>query len=493
MEMDFDPEFYEDYDEADLMRYLEDEEYGPELAELLASYKQEMGSDPEYNRVPFMELYENCLQPTITQAVQNLMTLLIMCLSFRIVCLLGTMGSGDLGAPPWFLHLSSAMFGIIVLHNFFNISLLYLLVGCAVAYIALTVTSVYWRHLCGATVSIVIGVYIIVCEFLIDNTTWHMIRGAQMILSMKIISVSFDLGNGTVTSLPTIFEFLGYSLNVGTVVFGPWVSYQDYMTILEQNKRSISMSWVWKVVSSGVLSLVCLIHSTCFTQWLILDSANKWITAYRDAQSFRFSHYFVSYISETTSTLSGLGSTVVEDQVLWEKSVARPMSMELPRSLVDVVRNWNLPMHYWLKTYVFKSARPLGNFIAVLLTYAASSILHGLNFQLAAVLLSLGFYTYTEYVLRNKLSRIFNACIQARMCKEDCEHTYKYGHPLVLLTNVCLGLLSVFHLAYLGLMFDSSSEEEKGYTMSHTLHKWSALDYASHWTALGTFVFFWMI
>jgi porcupine-like protein len=33
----------------------------------------------------------------------------------------------------------------------------------------------------------------------------------------------------------------------------------------------------------------------------------RWLVAYRDAQSFRVSHYFVSFVSETTATLSGLG------------------------------------------------------------------------------------------------------------------------------------------------------------------------------------------
>lgn len=30
-------------------------------------------------------------------------------------------------------------------------------------------------------------------------------------------------------------------------------------------------------------------------------------------------------------------------------SVTRPSFIELPRSLVETVSNWNLPMHYWLK------------------------------------------------------------------------------------------------------------------------------------------------
>ena len=29
-------------------------------------------------------------------------------------------------------------------------------------------------------------------------------------------------------------------------------------------------------------------------------------------------------------------------------SVARPLNIELPRSLTEVVANWNLPMHFWL-------------------------------------------------------------------------------------------------------------------------------------------------
>jgi hypothetical protein len=30
-------------------------------------------------------------------------------------------------------------------------------------------------------------------------------------------------------------------------------------------------------------------------------------------------------------------------------TVSKPQYIELPRSLVDVVTNWNLPMHFWLK------------------------------------------------------------------------------------------------------------------------------------------------
>lgn len=75
---------------------------------------------------------------------------------------------------------------------------------------------------------------------------------------------------------------------------------------------------------------------------------------------------------------------------------------------------------------IFKTARNwFGIFWAILFTYSMSSLFHGLNFQLAAVLLSLGFYTYVEHSLRVKLASVFDACVLARPCSEKCHHQYK--------------------------------------------------------------------
>lgn len=138
---------------------------------------------------------------------------------------------------------------------------------------------------------------------------------------------------------------------------------------------------------------------------------------------------------------------------------------------------------------MFKKAIPLGRFVAVFSTFALSSLLHGINFQLAAVLISIGMYAYTEHVFRHKLGKIFNACILARKCRPECGHVYKEGNFWVIAANLGLSFLAVFHLAYLGIMFGGDSEiQEKGYGMNHTLGKWSDLDFASHWVALATFL-----
>ena len=140
----------------------------------------------------------------------------------------------------------------------------------------------------------------------------------------------------------------------------------------------------------------------------------------------------------------------VGSNTMWQLQVTQPHNVEVPRSLVEVVVNWNLPMHAWLKKYVFKQARknfgewfgfytffmswqgtkesrqggvkPIwvdslssklsskkyiswyhwqGSGVAVMATYGASTLLHGMSAQLAAVLLSLGLYTWVEHRFRS--------------------------------------------------------------------------------------------
>jgi len=73
---------------------------------------------------------------------------------------------------------------------------------------------------------------------------------------------------------------------------------------------------------------------------------NSWLLAARDALSVRFSHYFVSYSSEVTILLSGLHMDLFTQVTTLTK-------IEMPRSLVEVVVHWNMPMHRWLKNCTY--------------------------------------------------------------------------------------------------------------------------------------------
>ncbi|KAF4072252.1 hypothetical protein AMELA_G00260930 [Ameiurus melas] len=301
----------------------------------------------------------------------------------------------------------------------------------------------------GVFLSLAILIYMLMGELhMIDAETWHKMRGSQMVVAMKAISLAFDLDRGVVSSFPTMLEFLGYICFVGTVIFGPWISFSSYRDAVDGRKMN--------------------------------------------AVSFHFSNYFVSYLSETTMVMAGAGFSEHKDNLKWDITVAKPLNVELPRSMVEVVTSWNLPMSRWLNKYVFKNTLKLGTFPAILVTYTASALLHGLSFHLGAVLLSLGFITYVEHVLRKRLAAIFSACILSKRCLNDCKHQNK-TNGWVYGINLFFSALSIFHLTYLGSLFDLDAEDEKGYLAGHTIQTWSELNWASHWVMLGCWVFYWLI
>lgn len=127
-----------------------------------------------------------------------------------------------------------------------------------------------------------------------------------------------------------------------------------------------------------------------------------------------------------------------------------------------------------------------------------SSALHGLNFQLCAVLLSIGVFTFVEYKLRAVLADVLNACIGTNKCrmtsKKTCmskNHKHTSNVWWVLLINSFFTIMTILHLTYLGVMFEASFRiQENGFSWSHTLNKWSDLKFFGHITILIWFIIY---
>ncbi|XP_040009393.1 protein-serine O-palmitoleoyltransferase porcupine-like isoform X2 [Xiphias gladius] len=440
----------------------------------------------------WQQLAESCGLSTVRQGLQQVWRLLLLCLICRLCFRLGGVSTMK--------HVVSVLAGMYSLFLFFELHMLWVLLLSALCYIVLLLS----RHSStrGLFLSAVILIYLLIGELhLIDMLTWHKIRGSQMVVAMKALSLAFDLDRGAVGSLPSPAEFLGYVLFVGTVVFGPWISFSSYKNAAEG--RKLSWSWLQSSCISLLKSQLCLLVSTCIAPYLFplfipIDGnivTQKWLHAYENAVSFHFSNYFVGHLSEGTSMLAGAGFTEEKDNITWDMTVVKPLSVEMPRSMVLVVTSWNIPMSRWLKTYVFKNAMKLGIFPAILVTYTASALLHGLSFHLGAVLLSLGFITYVEHVLRKKLASTFSACILSRPCNSGCGHQHKKEYWVVVL-NLVFSFLAIFHLTYLGSMFDPGVDEwevEEGYAAIHTIQRWSELSWASHWVVFACWVFYRLI
>ena len=84
-------------------------------------------------------------------------------------------------------------------------------------------------------------------------------------------------------------------------------------------------------------ALHCTGCSTCWNPWLIPDHGWRWWLAYRDAMSFRASHYFVSFMSEASAVAAGFGAQTVAGRTQWHFAVTQPHNIEVPRSLVEVM------------------------------------------------------------------------------------------------------------------------------------------------------------
>nr|XP_028567858.1 protein-serine O-palmitoleoyltransferase porcupine isoform X3 [Podarcis muralis] len=398
----------------------------------------------------YQQLLSGCVLPTAQQGFEQVWTLLLLCLVCRLLW--------RLALPSYVKHLSTVASGFYALYHFFQLQMVWVVLLSLLCYLVLFLCRHSTQR--GVLLSITILIYLLMGEMhMVDTVSWHKMRGAQMIVAMKAVSLGFDLDRGEVPAIPSPVEFMGYIYFIGTVIFGPWFRFRTYQQAVES--RRMSFSWLQKVCLSFFLCLVCLIMSTCVAPYL-------------------FSYLIPLYSYKLLRK---------------DLTVSRPLNVELPRSMVEVVTNWNLPMSRWLNSYVFKNSLKLGTFSAIIVTYAASALLHGLSFHLAAVLLSLGFITYIEHVLRKRLAVIFDACILSKRCPPGCSHRHNTSLWVYLL-NLLFGALAIFHLSYLGSLFDMDADdsvEEQGYGMSYTMHKWSELSWASHWATFASWVFYRLI
>ena len=52
-----------------------------------------------------------------------------------------------------------------------------------------------------------------------------------MVVAMKLISIGFDHQH----DIKSVFGFYGYILNPASVIFGPFISYEDYLQLFHAN------------------------------------------------------------------------------------------------------------------------------------------------------------------------------------------------------------------------------------------------------------------
>ncbi|EDV25207.1 uncharacterized protein TRIADDRAFT_56916 [Trichoplax adhaerens] len=295
--------------------------------------------------------YYECMIPLLSQILFNHYLNFYPCILFRLLVFFNPFHQ----QYTFINHAFAGLAGTLVLWLQFESQIVVLLVETWIGYV---IIRFFDRHR-GIIMALVSVCYLMLCEFeIIYLESWQRLRGIEMVLAMKLIALAVDVD-----------------------------SKED-------------LRWSYAICKSLILGFICLIISTCVSSGLREHSNNnKWIIAWLSALSFRFSHYFVCLTSEATSLASGYFNEPHEDNesLDWQHEVVKPSRIELPRSLVEVVIYWNMPIHWMLKKYIYQPSITGGKWFAVFATYFASALLHGLNFSLSAILLSIGVYAYIEH------------------------------------------------------------------------------------------------
>ncbi|RCN48027.1 MBOAT family protein [Ancylostoma caninum] len=381
--------------------------------------------------------------------------------------------------PTSVKYISSVFLGVLVLLDWISSKelMLAILAGtfCLVLVIAVTPSQ-----LKGFMVTCACIASITLLQYFTSASEFVAVRGIVMVLAMKISSLAFDKRHDT-ARVAHLIPFFAYMANPATVIFGPFHTFQEFETTLNRKTPKDSDLGTHKVAfQEELLSFLCgtvliiiaiclLVYSSCMT---IVVPEGSVFTDYFTAQSFRTSHYFVSFLSQGLLALSGL-----------RLAVSSPLSVEFPRSLVEVVIAWNIPMHRYLHAYIYVNVIPFGTAAAIFASFAISSLLHGFNFQISAVLLSLGFVCFFENKLRNRISNRFSVCARARRCRK-CEHKRGWKSWQAVFLNSLFFVHSVYQLIYLGAPFDGEGASE-GYDFYHTMSTWRRHYFAAHWIGLA--------
>ncbi|XP_001354353.1 protein-serine O-palmitoleoyltransferase porcupine [Drosophila pseudoobscura] len=470
---------------------------------------------------------EACVQPSLLQVAKYVTPMLGLCLVGRLLCLLyarkrrlppagvSQRDANSIIVAP--LHLIHATTGLILLYATLGQRLGervgLLLILSALGYLMLQLVRVY----SGRRAATSIAVLTVGSQFLYElaiwrqRSDWPQLRGVQMVVNMKLISLGFDLASGQVPRMPGPLAYLGYIYSPATCALGPWISYGRYVECLVA--RGKWLTTLRQLVLNMLLCLLAVAVSNCLAHALgEIASGSHLLLMYTEALGVRSSHYFVSFMAQALlvssgQTLDGESKDSKElDERILGPLVARPWQIEWPRSLSVLVRSWNIPMHEWLKHYIYGGFKEhnLGHtFWAVLCTYVVSSLLHGMDLRIYMVLLFLAIFAESERLLRRHLAKLFDACLAAGQCKgpdhccfSRCPRrrgwTDSWGW-LVRLTNLIFTLVAMFHLAYLGIVLLNETlnldGSPAGELESFVWH-WSEAGYLSHYIGFGMFLLY---
>lgn len=153
--------------------------------------------------------------------------------------------------------------------------------------------------------------------------------------------------------------------------------------------------------------------------------------------------------------------------------------------------NFFLDIFQEVLKYSSKKFKQRNIIIAVGTTYLISSLLHGFERRLSAVLLSLAAYTFIEHQIRKKLAirfpRTFSYNSKYDCHYYECKTSLKRSKKKIWILwsiDIAFTILNIIHLAYLGSVMDMTVKDSDNTTFQDYFLPWRRVSYFSHFIVL---------
>ena len=114
-----------------------------------------------------IDLTDNCISPSLSQLMNQLVSILIFCCIFRLLCLSKLFSS-------WQLHLLQIISSLVILGHFFHFQVIYLLTYAVMGFFAFQVCLSKCQSYLTSIISCFSIIYVVACEFiLVEQDKWH--------------------------------------------------------------------------------------------------------------------------------------------------------------------------------------------------------------------------------------------------------------------------------------------------------------------------------
>lgn len=353
-------------------------------------------------------------------------------------------------------HLFSFLLGVFLLQFTIGKQWIHHVITTLVCYAIFLIVPI---HHAKKIVPVFIMVYVTLGHFhrqYMNYLGWDMdFTGSQMVLTMKLYSLAYNLYDGKVLAegtadkaskkcapyavdkLPGIIEYLGYTFCFANVLAGPAYEYKSYSTacdgskLFDKNGKPLGKipSCVYPTLKAFFISLLCLVTFVVGNgKFPLLDPndpqvnlpmvlkpeflTNPWLKRYLYAWVSLFfvrqKYYFAWKNAEGANNIWYAGFEGFDSEgkpLSWENSNNVDIfEFETASNVKSLTAAWNKKTANWLGRYVY--IRTGGS---LLLTYGLSAFWHGLYPGYYMFFMSVPILTACERLGRKKISPYFSS------------------------------------------------------------------------------------